>query len=499
MKNSFKSLGLIASGLAAISPGYAQLSKPNIIYILADDMGYGDIKALNPDSKIPTPNLDKMVSEGINFSNAHSNSAVSTPTRYGTLTGHYTFRTSLKSGVLTGYSPALIDKERKTVATLLQDNGYNTACIGKWHLGLDWPKKDTEKPLFEGSEWDIKDLSNVDYTARVGGVPNDNGFDYTYIIPASLDIPPYVYIENGQITAPVNEHCEAWRSDEARGMWYRHGDIADGFKHETCLQTFTDRACDYIDSASKEENPFFLFFPLTAPHTPWLPAEEFRGKSGAGVYGDFVCMIDDVVAKVYKALEDNGIAENTIVIFTSDNGSHWIESDIEKFGHRANHVFSGYKSDIWQGGHRVPYVLTYPQLIAEGRESTHLVSSTDLIATVADLIGVELEDDMGEDSYSFLSEITEVPNKDFPKRESMIYHSIDGYFGFHQGDMVLLNCKGSGGWFLPENKAKDLSEQQLYNLKNDITEKNNVIHENEELAKKMFDTLQSQIEGGRSR
>lgn len=207
-------------------------SLPNIIYILADDMGYGDIRALNQNSRIPTPHLDRMISQGRTFTDAHSNSAVSTPTRYGTLTGRYAFRSRLKSGVLVGYDPPLIEQNRETVASFLKKNGYRTACIGKWHLGLDWAKKDSTKALYEGSPWDTRATDNVDYAAKIKGGPNDCGFDYSLIMPASLDIAPYVYIENGKVTAPVTRHAENWKSDEARGMWYRHGDIAEDFSHE---------------------------------------------------------------------------------------------------------------------------------------------------------------------------------------------------------------------------------------------------------------------------
>ena len=299
---------------------------PNIVYILADDLGYGDIQAYHAESKIQTPALDSLANEGIMFTDAHSGSAVSTPTRYGILTGRYAFRSRLKSGVLVGHSPSLIEPGRETAASLLRKSGYATACIGKWHLGLDWARIDTTKPLFTGNEWDIKDTQNVDYTAQVHGGPSDHGFDYSYIIPASLDIAPYVYIENGWVNSPVRTHVPDWHDDRAHGMWYRHGDKADNF----------------------------VYFPLTAPHTPWLPSEAFEGKSEAGVYGDFVCMVDDVVRQIRQALAASGQLENTILIFTSDNGSSWTAQDIEETGHRANaetkaELFEGEDGSWYQG------------------------------------------------------------------------------------------------------------------------------------------------------
>ena len=396
---------------------------PNIVYILADDMGYGDIKALNADSKIPTPHLDRLVENGLNFTDAHSNSAVCTPTRYGTLTGRYCFRSRLKSGVLVGHEPALIEDSVLTVAQLLKNANYHTACVGKWHLGLNWQKKDATKPLLEGGNlWDIENTNNVDYAARVGGGPGDVGFDYSYIIPASLDIAPYVYLENDQATAPVSKEAPYFKDERARGMWYRRGDVADDFDHNTVLQNLTDKAIAYIESRDAKQ-PFFLYFPLTSPHTPWLPSKEFEGRSEAGVYGDFVAMTDDVVGQVMNALKQKGLDKNTIVVFTSDNGSHWIPSDKEQFKHFANANYSGMKSDAWEGGHRVPYIVSWPNKIDAKTETNQLLCSTDLMATCAELSGQKTPSS-ASDSYSFLSAI----NKEQSKRRPSNIHSTP----FHQ-------------------------------------------------------------------
>lgn len=471
---------------------------PNIIYILADDMGYGDIRALNSSSRIPTPALDRMVADGITFTDAHSNSAVSTPTRYGTLTGRYAFRSRLKKGVLVGHDSTLIEKGRETVASFLKKNGYRTACIGKWHLGLNWQCKDKDHPLFEGDPWNIKDTKNVDYTARVGGGPADCGFDYSYIIPASLDIAPYLYIENGWATAPVTHYSKGWKSKEARGMWYRPGDVADDFAHDNCLQHLTEQSVQYIKKTGNSNQPFFLYFPLTAPHTPWLPSPEFRGKSGAGVYGDFACMVDDVVRQIYQALEESGQAQNTLVIFTSDNGSHWLPSDIKSFGHCANGDYSGMKSDLWEGGHRVPYLATWPAQIKPGTRSDQLLCSTDLMATCAEMVGKKLPKDAGEDSYSFWKALRSEPAGK-RMRQTMIYHSIDGLFGFRQEEWALLDCKGSGGWSLSEKGAEKRPSMQLYNLKTDPSEQTNLVEQHPSRAKAMKQLLERQIEKGRTR
>lgn len=480
------------------NPAKESKSLPNIIYILADDMGYGDIEALNPESKIPTPTLDYLANTGITFTDAHTNSAVSTPTRYGILTGRYAFRSRLKNGVLVGHDPSLIEKGRETVASLLHKNGYQTACIGKWHLGLDWARRDTTLPLYSGLAWDIQDTDNIDYTASVHGGPSDHGFDYSYIIPASLDIAPYVYIENGQVNSPVNRHTPDWRDHKARGIWYRHGDIADNFEHATCLQHLTQQATNYIKQASEETKPFFLYFPLTAPHTPWLPSAEFEGKSGAGVYGDFVCMVDDVVRQIRETLERTGQLENTILIFTSDNGSHWLPSDIDQFGHRANAHFSGMKSDIWEGGHHVPFIVSWPAQIKEGKKCNEVICTTDLMATCTEMTKQHLADDAGEDSFSFWKVLTGEAYTS-PLREATIHHSINGLFALRQGDWVWLDAKGSGGWTLPEDKAVNMAAGQLYNLKEDLIQQNNLVETYPDVVRSMQQLLDKYIQTGRSR
>ncbi len=471
---------------------------PNIVYILADDMGYGDVGAYNPECRIPTPALDSLAASGIAFTDVHSNSAVSTPTRYGILTGRYAFRSRLKDGVLVGHDPSLIEPGRETVATLLKRSGYNTACVGKWHLGLDWARRDTTKALFTGNSWDITDTDNIDYTAPVKGGPSDHGFDYSYVMPASLDIAPYVYIENGNVNSPVTRHAAAWSDSTARGMWYRHGDIAENFDHSDCLQHFTGKAIDYIRSAAGSDKPFFLYFPLTAPHTPWLPSAEFQGRSGAGVYGDFVCMVDDVVRQVRQALEETGQLDNTILIFASDNGSNWIPSDIEETGHRANGQYSGQKSDIWEGGHRVPFIVSWPARIKEGRISDETLCTTDLMATCAEMTGQTLADNAGEDSFSFWKILTGKPYQS-PIREATVHHSIDGYFALRQGEWVLIDAHGSGGWTLPESEAADMPSQQLYNLTDDPAEKHNRIMEHPAMADSMKHLLDRYVTEGRSR
>lgn len=461
--------------LGSASCIWAEKNSLNVVYILADDMGYGDVSCYNSKAKLSTPTLDALAASGMAFMDAHSNAAVSTPTRYGTMTGRYSFRSSLKKGVLTGYSAPIINNGRETVASFLKAAGYQTACIGKWHLGLNWSKKDSDKPLFTGTEWDLGDTSNVDYTARISGGPSDCGFDYSYILPASLDMSPYVYIENGKITAPVTRYADDYRDEKIRGAHYRHGDMADDFDHNKCLFHLTQKSVDYILEASRKDEPYFLYCALTAPHSPWLVDDAFEGKSEAGAYGDFVAMTDEAVRRIWEAVKKSGKADKTLIIFTTDNGAMWQKEDIRQTGHYANGIWNGAKSDIWEGGHRVPMIAACPGVVPEGSKSNVLVSSTDLFATLAEMSGIEIPDGTAEDSFSYWK--TLCGKKNLPQNEvrrSMLYHSDKGYFALRKGEWVLLDCKGSGGWTLSEEDAKSELPAQLYNLRTDSVQQHNL-------------------------
>jgi len=455
-------------------PGAASTDEmPNIIFILADDMGYGDIGALNSESRIETPHLDRLASEGISFSDAHTNSAVCTPTRYGILTGRYCFRSRLKSSVLYGYSPSLIEPGRTTLASLLKEQGYNTACIGKWHLGLGWQKRDSAMPLFvKRDNWEIDLITNCDYSKAVSSGPNSLGFDYSYILPGSLDMAPYVYVRDHHVHAPVTAVLEA--VDSERGVFYRQGEMAEGFDIHQTLDHFTDKAVDYISEASKKDSSFFLYFPLTAPHTPWLPSEQFRGKSGAGVYGDFVMHVDYVVGRILGSIDQAGISENTIVVFTSDNGSHWTPEDLEKWSHRANHHFAGMKSDVWEGGHRVPFLVRWPGRVEAGSRSDQLICTTDWLATSAAISGYTLTDSEGEDSYSILPALLG-EQEGLSGRRSVIHHSLPGEFAIREGGWKYIDCRGSGGWSSPGKNSDPAG--QLYNMEIDPEELHNLYDE----------------------
>ncbi|AWX43653.1 Cerebroside-sulfatase [Flagellimonas maritima] len=459
-------------------------SKPNIIFILADDLGYGDVSSYNEDSKIQTAHIDKLASEGVLFTDAHTSSAVCTPTRYGILTGRYNWRSTLKKHVLKGYSEALIASDRTTIAGFLKTNGYATAGIGKWHLGWDWA--DIEKG---------KD--SVDFSKKIKNGPTTNGFDYWYGFNGSLDMPPYVWVENNQPTmVPTEFTIGAGR----QAMW-RKGLTSDDFVHEQILPDITKRSVDFINKNAHGDQPFFLYMPLPAPHTPILPTDQFKGKSGLeNPYGDFVLMVDWVVGEIMGALEKQGIADNTIVVFTSDNGCSPRAnfSQLATKNHDPSDEFRGHKADIFEGGHRVPFIVRWPSKIQSGK-SNQLVCTTDFFATTVDILKSSLSDDTAEDSYSFLSSLG--AESSFPKRESIVHHSINGSFAYRKGDYKAIFCPGSGGWSFPRpnDKAIDsLPKFQLYNLNNDIGEEHNLLNEQPELFEQYRKELSAIVSNGRS-
>ena len=488
-------LRVAGTGLAAalLSGGASARTKtrklPNIVYILADDLGYGDVQCLNPEGKIATPNMDRLAKAGMVFTDAHSGSAVCTPTRYGIMTGRYCWRSTLKSGVLYGYAPPLIDPKRLTVASLLKGHGYRSACIGKWHLGLGWSTNDG-KAAAEGT---------VDYAKPISGGPVALGFDYYFGIPASLDMDPFVYVENDRVVEAPTDRIEG----KDGYAYFRGGPIAPGFKHAGVLPTLTEKAVACIDEHAKKhtEAPLFLYFPLSAPHAPILPSPEFEGKSGLGPYGDFVMQVDWTVGQVIEAIERNGMADNTLFIMTSDNGCSPVANfkNLAEHGHFPSYHFRGYKADIFEGGHRIPFIARWPGRIKPGTVCDHTICLTDLMATVADIVGAKIPDDAGEDSISILPALLGKAEK--PAREATVHHSINGSFSIRRGQWKLEFCPDSGGWSEPrpgEAKKLGLPRIQLYDLTADIGERKNVQDQYPEVVKELTELLEDYIAKGRS-
>ena len=467
--------------------------KPNIIYILADDLGYGDVSIYNQNSKIQTPNIDNLAINGVMYTDAHTSSAVCTPTRYSILTGRYNWRTRLKEGVVSGYSKSLIKQNRTTVADLVKENGYNTAFIGKWHLGWDWEITQSDSPGLDIDN--LKARPQVDFSKPIKNGPNAHGFDYSYGFCGSLDMPPYVWVENN---IPTSIPIKLTKGKTKQGTW-RKGLTADNFEHAQALPEITKRTVSYINENANQDKPFFVYMPLPAPHTPILPTKEFQGKSNLdNPYADFVIMVDWVVGEVTKTLDANGITENTLIVFTSDNGCSPTANfkQLKSKGHNPSYEYKGYKSDIFEGGHRVPYIMTWKNNI-KPTKTNQLVCTTDFFATVADVLNIDIDDNVAEDSFSHLIET------DALKRESIIHHSVHGEFAYRKGDYKVNFCVGSGGWSFPNIHTKKaiydtLPKVQLYNIKNDIAETNNLQAKHPEIITEFKADLLKIINEGRS-
>lgn len=477
---------------AAESP---QPARPNIVYILADDLGIGDVSCYNPKSAWQTPNLDRLAREGMVFTDAHSASSLCTPSRYALLTGRYAWRGALKSGVTRGYSPPLIETGRLTVPAFLRAHGYTTAMLGKWHLGLDWARKGTNP-------------EDVDFTKPFGGGPAPRGFDRFFGISASLDMPPYVWLENDHA---VNVPTGTIGDSPTPKLW-RAGVISPGFRLEDVQPRLTEKALAYLAerAAVRDGKPFFLYLALAAPHTPILPTREFDGKTRTTPYGDFVAQVDADIGKILAALAAHGLARNTMVFVTSDNGFAPAANvpDLKPFNHDPSAGLRGFKSDLFEGGHRIPFIVRWPGVAPAAARCAGIIGQIDLLATCAELVGTKLPDDAGEDSVSFLPLLRGRPGL-APQREAIVHHSENGSFAIRQGEWKLLLCPGSGGWSFPStspstwtrtvaDKMDGLPPFQLYDLAADPSEKNNLATAHPEIVQRLGRLMRSYIERGRS-
>lgn len=499
---------LAACLLLTVLAASSRAAAPNIVYVLCDDLGYGDVHCLNPAGQIATPHMDRVAAEGMIFTDAHSGSSVCTPTRYGLLTGRYAWRSKLQQGVLGGLSPRLIEPGRMTVAALLQEHGYHTACIGKWHLGMDWVRKPGAAVTELGIE-SPDQVWNVDYAQPIANGPNAVGFDEYFGISASLDMVPYAFIENDRVTSlPTEEKAFAMMLGRPDGTT-RHGPAAPDFDAADVLPRLTERAVAYIRErapAAKEGTPFFLYLPFASPHTPILPArdqqgEDWRGRSGINPYADFVMQTDAGLGLVLQALDEAGVAEQTLVIVTSDNGCSPQAKfeELLEHGHDPSHVFRGHKADIYEGGHRIPFLVRWPARVKPGASSSQLICLTDLMATCADVLGIDLPDGAAEDSVSFLPVLTGEEIQ--PQHRAVVHHSVNGSFAIRQGTWKLVLCPGSGGWSAPRpgrDDASDLPLVQLYDLSVDVAETDNVQARYPDIVGRLSALLDQYVAVGRS-
>ncbi len=477
-----------------VSPLFAaDVVKPNIVYILADDMGYGDPGCYNADSKIPTPNIDRLAKEGMRFTDAHSPSAVCSPTRYGLLTGRYSWRSTLQRGVLPPYGQPLIGEKQLTVPGMLKEQGYTTACIGKWHLGWGWPKPDAD--------------GKRDFSKAIPNGPTTRGFD-SFFGPDLPNYPPYVFIDNDRtvgipsVPAPVGKES-----------FNREGLMLPDWKLVDILPTLEKRAVDYIEKTAKGDKPFFLYLPLTSPHFPVVPNAAFKGKSKVGEYGDFVMQTDHMIGLVLDALKKAGVAEKTLVIFTSDNGPE-ITGEVKpgayerlkEYKHASMGNLRGAKRDVREGGHRVPFIARWPGKIPAGSTSNETICHVDLMATLAKLLNVKLPDDAGVDSVNILPALFGEKYKG-TLREGTVHHAGSGKFAIRKGDWVLIlapsgedNAKtGEPDWFRKDRGYLPHTEAgELYNLATDPTQKTNTYATEKAKVKELATLLERYVSEGRS-
>ena len=478
-----KAAGLAGASLFAAGCGaqssYAK-KRPNIVFIMADDMGYGDPGCYNPGSKIPTPHIDRLAEQGIKFTNAHSPGSLCVPARYGLLTGRYPFRSERE---IAGFSPtSLIEADRMTIGSVLQQNGYRTACIGKWHLGFE----------------NIKDYN---YDAPLKGGPVDRGFDEFFGMHASLDIPPYYYIKNDRAVQAPTDSIAANHTDGVtpiQGKFWRAGKIAPNFKHDEVLPIFTEQSIEFL-KRQKSDQPFFLYLALAAPHTPWLPSESFNDTSEAGLYGDFTVQVDHSVGQVLKSLDELGMTENTLVFFTSDNGPVWYEQDEIKYDHKSTHFLRGMKADAFEGGHRMPFIARWPGQIQAGKTTDEIICFTDMLATFAAVAGDTLPAGAGEDSYNILPVLLNEPYSKPLREATVIEDNV-----IIQNDWKLILGSGYGGIstrYSPELQAKRRQEKnkgKLFNLKKDPSESNDLYDEHPEVVKNLASLLERYKQQGKS-
>ena len=472
----------------------SQENLPNVILILADDLGYGDVSCYNENAAWETPHIDHLATQGMRFVDAHTNASICTPTRYGILTGRYNWRSRLKKGGFNGFSKPLVDLERVTIAELFKQRNYHTAFIGKWHLGWDWHMNTSSGNVVKDHESHL-----IDFTQSIKNGPEDHGFDYSFALAASLSSPPYVFVEDSKPTAiPLDSSVNY----DEKAFW-RKGLKAPDFNHVDVLPRLTEQSISYLKEREASDRPFFLYFSLTAPHAPIIPRNKFVGKSNANAYGDFVLQVDEVVGQIAETLEQTNLLKNTLILFISDNGqsprADFDDDELPQASHHGSYIFRGKKFDIYEGGHRVPFIASWPGRIVENSTSHDLISTVDFFATFADILQIDFPDNAGEDSYTILPTLLKPDSMDF-SREPLVMHSSEGRFAIREENWKLILWPGSGGWAYPstEEEMRGLPRFQLFDLEKDPSEKNNLINDHPEKAESLKNLLTDYIKKGRS-
>jgi arylsulfatase A len=479
--------------------GVAGAKQPNVLILYADDLGFGDLGCYNEGSKIPTPNLDRLAEESMRFTDGHSSSGICTPSRYAMLTGRHHWRDF--HGIVNAFGDSVFKPERLTLPEMLKEKGYQTAAIGKWHLGWNWDairNKDVKSTTVQDGRRKKQQLGPeaFDWSKSIPNGPLDHGFDY-YFGDTVINFPPYCWIENDKVAKAPDTIMQTgkWKPIKEGNWECRPGPMVTGWDPYENIPTTTKKGVAYITAAAKTEEPFFLYFAYPAPHAPIIPNDEFDGKSKAGPYGDFVYETDHSIGQLLKALKDSGQAEDTIVIFSADNGpEHYAYARDAKFNHWSAHPFRGLKRDVYEGGHHVPFMIKYPGVTQAGLVNHALVSQIDIMATLASVVGYDLPDqNAAEDSHDLLpllkGEVKSI-------RTSHVHNTFDHTWAFREGDWVLVTGKSghhsrvSKDWLKKHGYPGDESKQpRLFNLRKDIGQRNDLANEHPDKVKAMEASL----------
>ena len=488
--------------IAAVAQTLTAAQLPNIVIIYADDMGYGDLAIQNPQSKIPTPHLDQLAREGLRFTNAHSSSGICTPSRYAMLTGRYHWRKF--HGIVGAFGESVFAEQRLTLPEMLKEKGYQTACIGKWHLGWNWNaiKQPGAKPNVGQGKRKGYPPEAFDWSKPIPDGPLAHGFDY-YFGDDVPNFPPYTWIENDRILiAPTEPYVPDPKPSEGAAEG-RPGPMAKDWKQDQVMPRLTEKVVEWIAQQKGSDKPFFLYFPWTSPHAPIVPAKEFQGKTKAGGYGDFMHQSDDSAGQLLKALDDNGFRENTLVIFTSDNGPERYAYDrIRNFKHRSMGPLRGLKRDIWEGGHRVPFIVRWPKVIKPGTVTDELISQIDLMATIAAVVGYNLPPDAADDSHNQLGLFK---GHSASTRKSLVHNTKKNHYAIRKDNYVLIDAKsghvsGVPQWFdQTNNYQKNIHPAALYDLRKDIAQRHNLYDQNPQKVHELKTLLKNIQEHGEVR
>ena len=494
--------------LSSILVCAAWAKQPNVLILYADDLGFGDLGCYNKESRIPTPNLDRLASESVRFTDGHSSSGICTPSRFAMLTGRHHWRDF--HGIVNALGDSVFKPERLTLPEMLKEKGYKTAAIGKWHLGWNWDairNKEVRATTVQDGRRKKQQLGPeaFDWTKSIPNGPLDHGFDY-YFGDTVINFPPYCWIENDKVVKAPDTLMQTgkWKKIKEGGWECRPGPMVTGWDPYQNIPTTTKKGVKYIKEAANAEEPFFLYFAYPAPHAPIIPNDEFDGKSKAGPYGDFVYETDHSIGQLLQALTDSGQAENTLVIFSADNGpEHYAYARDVKFDHWSAHPFRGLKRDAYEGGHHVPFMIKYPGVTMAGTVNDALVSQIDIMATLASVVGYDLpEKNAAEDSHDLLP-LLKGEAKSI--RTSHVHNTFDHTWAFREGDWVLITGKSghhsrvTKEWLKKHDYPKTESKQaRLFNLREDIGQRNDLAAKYPEKVRSMKASLAQIREQGYS-